>query len=296
MAKIFKFSVLYLLALGLTFLTTSCDEDSLQEETLTNIVTQDDLPELVEASLLPPPTDPNNPEPEAMRTPCFRFVYPISLVVRTGEVLTADTPEELREHVQTVRSEGLRANFQYPFDVELANGETATISFFLQFRRLRNFCAARDNVFDEPCFRYNYPIEVTIGQNTVSIGGPLAWRRALRAAVRGANVSINYPITVTLAGEDEPLTINNRQEHNELRLSCGDGEGPCFRFVYPLDLIVDEETVSVASRAEWRATIIANGREDVRPAYPLDIRLSATEEIITVSENTGWAAVRELCE
>lgn len=299
MSKVLKSSLFLLLALGGAFFLTSCDEDSLQEQTLIDVTTEDELPELVEASLLPPPTDPNNPEPEALRTPCFRFVYPVSLVLRDGTVLEAGSGADLRVFIQRIRNNGLRANFVYPFDVELANGETISILRFGEFRRLRNFCNSRDNAFDEPCFRYNYPIEVSINQSTVSINSALAWRIALRAAARGAAVRINYPISVTLSGEEEPTIIESRAEHNELRRSCGNGEGdrePCFRFVYPLDLTVGEEIVTVDSPAEWRATVIESGSEvQVRPAYPLDVTIQETAEVVTVTAAEGWAAVRELC-
>ena len=300
MLKLFKSPFFLLLGLVALLPLTSCDENALQEDILIDITTEEDMPDLLEASLLPPPSAPEDPTPEAQRTPCFRFVYPVSVVLRNGTILEAQNPQDLRRYLQRIREERVRANFVYPFNVELTNGETATIERFRDFRRLVNFCIGRDYAGDEPCFRYVYPIDVSINDRTLTVNGPRAWRIALRAANRGADVNINYPISVIVPDQDEPLTLNNRQEHNQLRRSCGDNSGDrqvCFRFVYPLDLAVGEETITVESATAWNDTILATGqRFQVRPIFPFDITLLATEETITITAADGWAGVRELCE
>lgn len=290
-----------LLFAGSLLFITSCDEDNLREDTLMNIETEETLPDMLEASLLPPPADPDaDPtEPSESRTPCFRFVYPVSFVLRNGTTVSVENGPALRAFITRLRTEGLRANFVYPFDVELANGETISILNFREFRRVRTFCNNRDNMADEPCFRYNYPIGLTINDRPVTINTAWGWRLALRAAGRGATVRITYPITVNVPYQDEPLTINNRMELNELRRSCGNEGGdrvPCFRFVYPLDLVVGEEILTVETPAEWRQAVINSGADvRVRPAYPVDITILETEETVTVSAADGWGAVREIC-
>lgn len=289
-----------LFAASLLFIT-SCDEDNLREQTLMEVTTEEELPDMLEASLLPPPADPdaNSTEPEESRTPCFRFIYPISFVLRNGTTVTVENGPALRAFIARLRNEGLRANFVYPFDVELANDETISILNFREFRRVRTFCNNRDNMADEPCFRYNFPIDITINDRPVTINTPWEWRLALRAAGRDATVRITYPITVNVPYQDEPLTINNRMELNELRRACAVDNvirRACFRFVYPLDLTVGEDLVTVETPAEWRETVINSGADvQVRPAYPVDITIRETEEVITVVAADGWAAIREIC-
>lgn len=291
-----------LLLAGSLLFVTSCDEDNLREQTLMDVTTEETLPDLLEASLLPPPLDPENPdtEPVEARTPCFRFVYPIAFVLRNGTTVEVDNRPALRAFIARLRNEGLRANFVYPFDVELGNGETISILNFREFRRVRAFCNNRDNVADEPCFRYNYPIDLTINGRPVTINTAWGWRAVLRASGRDATVRITYPITVSIPDQEEPLTINNRRELNELRRSCGseeDGRFSCFRFVYPLDLVAGEEILTVETPAEWRQAVLDSGADvRVRPAYPVDITILETAEIITVSAADGWAAVREICD
>ncbi|MEM6769724.1 MAG: hypothetical protein AAF597_03980 [Bacteroidota bacterium] len=290
-----------LLFVGTLLFVTSCDEDNLQEQTFMDVTTEEQLPELLEASLLPPPADPDEPnaEPAESRTPCFRFVYPISFVLRNGTTVTTENREDLVAFIARLRNTGLRANFVYPFDLELANGETISILNFREFRRIRTFCTNRDNILDEPCFRYNFPLDVTVNDRMVTINSAWRLRLVLRAAARGATVRLDFPVTVTVPYQDEPLTINSRAELNELRQECGDTDGdrqPCFRFVYPLDLAVGEEIVSVESRAEWREQVQSSGEDvTVRPAYPLDITILATEETFTVNASDGWAEVRDIC-
>ncbi len=288
-----------LLFAGSLMFVTSCDQESLQEETVMDVTTEADLPDMLEASLLPPPADPDaDPnEPAESRTPCFRFVYPVSFVLRNGETVAVENRFALRAFISRLRNNNLRANFVYPFDVELANGETISILSYREFRRVRTFCNDRDNMADEPCFRYNYPIDLTINDRAVTINSAWGWRLALRAAGRGATVRINFPITISVPDQDEPVTINSRAELNELRRACGNDGGdrvPCFRFVYPLDLAVGDELVTVATPAEWRETVQSTDQR-VRPAYPVDITIQETAEVITVSAADGWAAIRELC-
>jgi hypothetical protein len=302
MIRIPKILSLLLVALGCAFVFTSCDEDQFQEETLIDVVTEEDLPVLLEAALLPPPADPTETNPDEERTPCFRFVYPIELVLRNGTVLTAENGEELRGFVSRIRTNNLRANFVYPFDVELANGNTLTLLRFNEFRRLRAFCDARDSAGDEPCFTYNYPIGITVDGESVTVNSGAEWRETLRAAGRDAVIRINYPISVNFENRDRALIIRNAAQHARLRYACGhfdrDEDGtPCFRFNYPVSLTIDGELTEVDNAADWLQTILTAGRDaDVRFAFPVTITLNDSQEEIIVESREGWRAVRGLCD
>ncbi len=296
-------TLLFLPLLTLTFF--SCDPDRIEEETapdgvVTDVVIEEDMPALLDAALLPPPdADGGNGMDESDRRPCFRFIFPVQLVLRNGTVVTAEDGEDLRTALRRIRNAEIPANFVYPFDVTLVNGNTVTVSEFAGFRRLRNFCDARDNAADEPCFTYNFPIALTVNGRPVTVESGLAWRRVLRAAGRDAAIRINFPITVMLTGTDRAIVVENRAQLNRLRHRCDqrdDDRQACFTFQYPLDLLVGEEVTTVDSRAAW-LRLLNRTPDDVavRLAFPVTITLVSTDEAVIVESADGWSAVRDLC-
>lgn len=287
------------MAFALMFAFTACDNEIAQEEITPEIIIEEEMPEvLIEA--LPP--DPTTTDPaEARRRPCFRFVFPVQIVLRNGTIITAGDAEDLRAAYRHIREAGAQANFVYPFEVQLANGNTRTIGDFQTFRRLHRHCRDINDDNDRPrCFSINYPISVIAGDSTFEVN---SWRQLRRAneAFSPRGVSIVYPITVTLANDRE-LSLNSDRELYRLRNHCvdrgdDDDREPCYSVLYPVTLSIGQNTVTVVSRAAWRAVVEAAG-EDVNVSlnFPVTIINRETEEQISIENVADWRAARELCD
>ncbi len=82
------------LAFGLMVAFTACDNEIAQEEITPEILTEEEMPEVLLKAL---PPDPTSSDPAEMRRrPCFRFVFPVQVVLRDGTVITASDAEDLR--------------------------------------------------------------------------------------------------------------------------------------------------------------------------------------------------------
>ncbi|WP_157472005.1 hypothetical protein [Neolewinella persica] len=291
---------LLFLALGLMLTFTACDNEIAQDEITPEIITEEEMPEvLIEA--LPP--DPTTSDPvEMRRRPCFRFVFPVQVVLRNGTVITANDAEDLRAAYRRIRSAGIQANFVYPFDVQLANGTQVTIRRFEMLRRLHRACRdINDDDQPRPCFNINYPISVVGRDTTFEVNSWREFRRANQAfSPRG--VSIVYPINVTLAETDRVITLNGDRELYRLRNLCidrgdDDDREPCYSVLYPVTLSIGQNTVTVVSRAAWRAVVEAAGEDvDVSLNFPITIVNRDTEEQISIENVADWRAARELCD
>jgi hypothetical protein len=292
------------LALAILFAFTACDNEIAQDEVTPDIVIEEEMPEvLIEA--LPPealPPDPTSSDPvEMRRRPCFRFVFPVQVVLRNGTVITANDAEDLRAAYRRIRAAGIQANFVYPFDVQLANGTEVTIRTFLGLRRIHRACRdINDDDRPRPCFNINYPISVVGRDTTFEVNSWAQFRRANEAfSPRG--VSIVYPITVTLEN-DRVLTLNGDRELYRLRNACVDSgdeddREPCYSVLFPVTLNIGQNTATVVSRIAWRAVVAAAGENvDVSVAFPITIVNRETEEQVTIESLEDWRAARELCD
>ncbi|MFK8162200.1 MAG: hypothetical protein AB8H12_07015 [Lewinella sp.] len=288
------------LAFGLMFAFTACDNEIAQDEITPDIIIEEEMPEvLIEA--LPP--DPATSDPAEMRRrPCFRFVFPVQIVLGNGTIITAGDAEDLRAAYRRIRDAGAQANFVYPFDVQLANGTEVTIRRFEMLRRLHRACRdINDDDRPTPCFNINYPISVVGRDTTFEVN---SWREFLRAnaAFSPRGVSIVYPITITLAETGRVVTLNGDRELYRLRNLCvdrgdEDDREPCYSVLFPIDLSIGQNTVTVVSRVAWRAVVEAAGEDvNVSVDFPITIINRDTEEQIIIESLADWRAARELCD
>jgi hypothetical protein len=284
-------SLFALMVLCLAVFFTGCDVDSLQQEVV--VLTETDMPELAFASL-PPPEETE----EQRRRRCFTFNFPVEIVMADGTVLAAEDYPGLRENIQTVRESGERANFVYPFTVTLANGNERTIENFLQFRRLANICREiYSQGGDEPCFNFVYPVDLEVDGEPVSVNSGAEWRQVAEDAGPLAVVRIEYPVTVVRG--DRTIDLPNARALNRLRLACEDLDDMgrrCFRYVYPLDLTVDGEVVTIAGPTEW-GQVIANAedRTTIRLNFPFFVTVPNRDEPIEIESRLALRGLRDLC-
>ncbi|TXF90137.1 hypothetical protein FUA23_07815 [Neolewinella aurantiaca] len=294
-----KTSLLYLLVFGLLLNFMSCDNELAQDAISPDFVTEEEMPDLLIESLPPPP----DADPEELdRRLCFRFVYPIQVQIRNGELITAENAEDLRAAHQQIIASRVLANFVYPFDIEMANGTTVTINNFLGLRRLYRACRDFDDADITPCITINYPIEVTTADSAFTVNNALELLQANRD-FRPRGVSIIYPIDVTHTASGRVVTINGDRELYRLRQIChnrGDYDDrglPCYRLMFPLDITVNGNQITLVGRIGWRFAVRNIPEEaDVSIVYPITIVNRETGEEIEIASHDEWEAARELCD
>ena len=292
-------SLFLFLAFGLLLAFTSCDNEIAQDSILPEIETEEEMPELLFEALPPPP---EATAEETRRRPCFRFVFPVEIALRNGTIIVANDAEDLREAYRRIRAANAQANFVYPFDVVLANGEEVTVESFLTLRRIPRACRSLDDEF-EPCITINYPIDVISGDSTFTVNNRVELRRA-NQAFRPRGVSIVYPIEVTFTESGRVETINGDRELARIRNFCnsrGDDDDrvqSCYRIMYPVDLTVNNRSVTVVSRFSWRviARAAINRDAEIAIVYPITLIHRESGEEVTVDDRDEWEGLREQCE
>lgn len=289
-----------LLACALLFTFASCDKEFMQDQITPEFAGEEELPELLIEALPPSLDGESDPQASGRRT-CFDFVFPVALVLRSDTTITVNDVEELRAVVARIRNSRIRANFVYPFDVELANGDVVTIERFATLRRLHRACRGLDEEPASPCITINYPIEVIAGDSTFTVNDRLELARANRA-FRPRGVSIVYPITVTFTENGNEVTINGDRELARLRAFCNnrgetDDRGTfCYRIIYPVDLTVNGRPRTVVSRAAWRLLVrAANRNAEIEIVYPISLIHRESEEIVVVEDRAALDTLREQC-
>lgn len=291
------------LALGLMLAFTACDNEIAQDDITPEIVIEEEMPDLLIEALPPDLTDPSTSLSERLRRPCFRFVFPVQVVLRNGTIITANDAEDLRAAYRRIRDANIRANFVYPFDVELANGNTVTVERFLTIRRLHRACRGMDEEIAEPCLSINYPINVISGDSTFTVNDREELARANRA-LRPRGVSIVYPIEVTLTESGRVVSVNGDRELARLRAFCNsrgedDDRGEyCYRIIYPVDLTVGDRAVTVVSRLGWRTLVraAANRDAEITIVYPISLLHRESGEVVIVEDRDAWETLREECD
>ncbi|MEM9928543.1 MAG: hypothetical protein AAF840_01865 [Bacteroidota bacterium] len=296
-----KKSLFFFLALSLMLAFTSCEDEFTQEEAIPELITEEEMPELLNKALPPDPETTENDPAAARRTPCFRFVFPIQIALRNGTIITANDAQDLRAAYRRIREAGARANFVYPFDIVLANGNQVTVENFRTIRRIHNRCRDVRDQPHEPCIAINFPIEVRSGDTIFTVSSPQEYREA-NQAFRPRGVAIVFPIDVTILRSGRVVSVDGARQLARLRNLCvdrgdDDDREPCYSVLFPVTLNINGDEVMVMSREEWRAAVAEAGEDaDVSLVFPITIVNLETEEEVSVGSLEDWRAARELCE
>ncbi|MTB51686.1 hypothetical protein [Lewinella sp. W8] len=215
---------------------------------------------------------------------CFTYNFPIDLTI-DGATVTVNSGEEWRAAIQEAgRGATIRINF--PITVTVGDN-TLTLENAVALQRLRRRCAIRNDRVDErghPCFRYVFPVDLTIDGATVTVNSYQEWRDAVVEAGRGASVEVNFPVTVVVPGQDAPLTVESREELRDIRESCVEDRTPgCFSINFPIRLMVGDRVIRVNSFAEWRRVIARAGGRNVSIVFPIIVTYDDRDRRVLVN-------------
>jgi hypothetical protein len=210
-----------LLLVGLT----ACDEDSADDALAPSEFTADQLAVATEVlATLPPDTasSTNGTDREGRRRRaerCLQFVFPVSLVTAEGETVTFEESESLREFIVTTKPIRAATRIVYPVQVTTVDGDLLTLENRQDLREARRSCAG-DREPRERCFRIDYPVDVLVNGDTVTVANPRQLRRAFVRQGERTEANIIYPLSVTDLSDGSTRAIADAEAFRALKAEC----------------------------------------------------------------------------
>lgn len=163
---------------------------------------------------------------------CFTVVYPIQVQFPGGEIITYNNDEELYIGIETWYDANPESDDDpmpvYPFDVELEDGTTQTVSNEMEEETLWETCYG-DIDFDI-CFEINFPITLIYpDSSTVEVNSDEELYTTIEAYYEAnedseEDINVQFPIDITLT-DGTIQTINNDEELEEALEACFDSWG-----------------------------------------------------------------------
>ena len=110
----------------------------------------------------------------------------------------------------------------YPISVNFENRDRALIiRTATQHARLRYACGHFDRDEDgTPCFRFNYPVSLTVDGELTEVDNAADWLRTIITAGRDADVRFAFPVTITLNDSQEEIIVESREGWRAVRGLC----------------------------------------------------------------------------
>jgi len=170
---------------------------------------------------------------------CFKPVFPITLSFPDGssaEVADKEAAKAAKKAWKEANpdAEG-RPSIAFPFDVMQKDSSIVTLTSQEELEALKESCVGERGQRGGrggKCFQVNLPISITIdGGEAITINERAdkraaleAWKEANPDATERPEVTLVFPVTVTLEDGTES-TLNNQEELEALKESCGGERG-----------------------------------------------------------------------
>ena len=314
MKYLMNFALLF--SLVATFSMMSCDKDELTTDNIESL--SDNFTFDTESGELE--------SHKGVRRHCFNPVFPVTLEYADGtteEVADQDAMiAALKAYKEANPGSSERPKIQFPFDIELKNGDIVTLESEDDLKEALENCKGRKggkkgkkgkkdrkgNRGD--CFEINFPVTLEYADGTTE---EVADADAMKAAIkawREANPgskdrpSFVFPIDVTLENGDV-VTVEDADGLKELAQDCRperkDKRGDCFEINFPVTLeYADGTTEEVADADAMKAAIKAwheaNPGSKDRPSFvfPIDVTLE-NGDVVTVEDADGFKALAKDC-
>jgi len=167
------------------------------------------------------------------KKPCFKIVFPVNLVLPTDEVVEVEDREAMREVMKAWKEanpdSAERPVFEFPFKVELKNGEFKEIQSIEQLKELHKLCSDRKKhrPLFKLCFDVIFPISIAFpGVDVpVEVAGFEEFKAAMKAWKEANPDSdlrpqIIFPIEVVFDDQDAVVVVADMEELKELLKDC----------------------------------------------------------------------------
>ncbi|WP_111683644.1 hypothetical protein [Winogradskyella tangerina] len=216
----------------------------------------------------------NNPAGNVVFDFCFDFVYPLTLSYNNGTTVTVNSLDELVDVIIASTNELYINGIAFPFDVEVYNDdsdaiEVVTINNEDEFIDLLDDCDF-DGDDDCACYEVYDPV-------CVEVTDP-----------NGTTFTITYP--------NECYAICDGFDEDDFIEDCEDdyytGDLFCFEFVFPLDIVINGDTVVTVDSFEDLGNTIYDVY-DFNFVYPFNVTVEG--EIETIEDEDDFEDLLEDC-
>jgi hypothetical protein len=154
---------------------------------------------------------------------CFEVNFPLNLSVN-GEVVTINSEEDFVTVLTDIdEADGLEIELVYPVTVTVfSDSTTVVINSEEEWEALCDACHfdGGNGDFDGECFTINFPLNVLIGGETVSVESEEGLESIFIDMNPGSFGGFAFPLTVTITDSGEVVTVNNEEEFATLAQHC----------------------------------------------------------------------------
>ncbi len=202
---------------------------------------------------------------------CAEIVYPITLNNADGSTTTVNDEDAFIQAIEdAIFNDGDVPMIAFPIQVINEDDITVTVAdeealfdiFEDCFGDWDDDCGCEDDDFEE-CFEINYPITLIMPDGSqVTVNDDDALETAIDNYYDAnpndtSDISVVYPITVTMFEDSSIVTISDDDELDELFEDCFDDNfEDCFEIQYPISVLMPDNT-----------TITANNEEELDSLY-----------------------------
>lgn len=250
---------------------------------------------------------------------CFSIVFPVTLVFDDGSTAAVDGREAIREAIRAYVEENSRPQsrpkFEFPYDVELADGTVQTINSPEDFRALLEECGFEPGQrphFDRPFFLRNpcyslvfpvtveFPVGPSVEVNNRQQLIRLMYRWNREFPNRPRQPRLQFPFEVKLSEDGSILTVEDYEDLLALTRDCWENFEPCFTMNYPVSIALPDGSTEEADSREEVRDIFDAWREANAPSaekpefvFPLEVTLTEDGSTLTIEAPED---LRELIE
>lgn len=147
-----------------------------------------------------------------------------------------------------------------------------------------------------PCFRFEFPLEIGLGDRTVvTIENALQLRRTvMRIRTNNLRANFIYPFNVNLA-DGSQVTVESFPTFRRLVRACRDLDrpeaNPCLTINYPIEVNLRDSVLAIGNRRQ----LIAAQRRQATIVFPIDLTITESGETITANTLRELRDLRQDC-
>jgi len=194
---------------------------------------------------------------------CFDLVLPVTYVMPDGSTITVSSDDddnwaELKAWYEANPDSEEKPALQYPVDISFEGREGSTTLTVTNDEEMRNAygrCGGGRDNNDRECFELVYPVTYLMPDgSTITIENDEDWDPIKdwyeENPESEERPELQYPVDVVF--DDETVTVNSAEEMGEMKRECWEDEGrECFELVYPVIFIMpDGSSITVATDDE----------------------------------------------
>ncbi|MEO1411963.1 MAG: hypothetical protein AAFW73_18890 [Bacteroidota bacterium] len=252
---------------------------------------------------------------------CFTLVYPLSLTLPDGTVLSGgevELWEAIKAWYEANPTVDAKPELNYPLQIAWPEKEAPQIlNGAAELKTAKEYCVAKKSEAgkdQQDCFELVYPLTWTLPDGSeVSMNAAEDWS-AIKAWYEAhpdtdAKPELNYPVQIAWPGKDALATLNGAAELEAAKKYCGaekwdaDQAGAdCFKLIYPLIwTLPDGSEVLMDDAEDWtaiKAWYESHPPTDIQPElnYPVEIVWPDKDVFKVIESAAEMEAAKEECK